>query len=60
MGDLIYLKSFHQHVFDVENPGDKTLDQHTLLYMHVCGYIRQRDDVCILNHMREEKYGKSS
>jgi hypothetical protein len=60
MDDLLYAKSFHQSLFDVENPGDnKTTDQHTLLLRHVRGYIRQWDDDYILNHISEEKYAKS-
>lgn len=59
MEDLLYLKSFHQPMFDVAKPNDNIVDNWTLLQRSMCRYIRQWVNDNLLDHISEESNAKS-
>lgn len=54
MENLIYVKSFHQTVFDATKLNNKTIDRLILVHTYVCGYICQWVDDNILNYISGE------
>lgn len=48
MEDLLYFKAYYL-------PVDKTDAKWSILHRQVCGYIRQRVDDNVLNHISDEK-----